>query len=64
MEICREIRDLMRSAEVLLASLHQRGGFSDAEYETINAVARNVETEVFIYRLEHYKPLSETAPRP
>ena len=64
MEICREIRDLVCSAEVLLASLHQREGFSDVEYETINAVARNVETEVFIYRLEHYKPSSETATRP
>ena len=61
MEICREIRDLMCSAEVLLASLHQREGFSDAEYETISAVARNIEMEVLVYRLEHYKPSSEPA---
>ena len=64
MEICREIRDLMCSGEVLLASLHQREGFSDVEYETISAVARNIETQVFIYRLEHYKPSSETASTP
>ncbi len=64
MEICREIRDLMCSAEVLLASLHQREGFSDVEYETISTVVRNIETQVFIYRLEHYKPSSETASRP
>ncbi len=54
----------MCSAEVLLASLHQRKGFTDVEYETINAVARNIEMEMFVYRLEHYKPSSETAPRP
>ena len=54
----------MCSAEVLLASLHQREGFSDVEYATINAVARNIETEVFLYRLEHYTPSSEPAPRP
>ncbi len=64
MEICREIRDLICAAEVLLASLHQREGFTDVEYETINAVARNIELEMFVYRLEHYKPSSETAPRP
>ena len=64
MEICREIRDFMCSAQVLLASLHQREGFSDVEYETISAVARNIEREVFVYRLEHYKPSSETATRP
>ena len=53
MEICREIRDFTCSAEVLLASLHQRGGFSDVEYETISTVARNLETQVFIFRLDH-----------
>jgi len=39
----------MCSAEVLLAALQQGKGFSDVEYETINAVARNVETQMFIY---------------
>ena len=61
MEISREIKDVMRSAEVLLASLHQREGFSDVEYETISAVVRNIEMEVFLYRIEHYKPSSEHA---
>lgn len=51
----------MRSAEVLLASLHQREGFSDVEYETISAVVRNIEMEVFLCRIEHYKPSSEPA---
>ena len=64
MEIGREIRDLMCSAEVLLASLHQKEGFNDVEYGLITAVVRNIEMEVFLYRLEHCKPSSETAPRP
>ena len=61
MEICREIRDFMCSAEVLRASLHQRQGFCDVEYETISAVVRNIEMEMYVYRLEHYKPASEPA---
>lgn len=54
----------MCSAEALLASLHHREGFRDVEYEIVSAVVRNIEMEVFLYRLEHYKPSSETAPRP
>lgn len=64
MEISREISDLICAAEVLIASLHQRQGFSDVEYRLISAVARNIEMPVFLYRLEHYNPSSETAPRP
>ena len=61
MEVCTPVRDLVCAAGILLESLHERG-FTDAEYEVISAVSRKIEMEVFLYRLEHYKPSSETAP--
>ena len=62
MEVCREVRDLICAAGILLDSLHERHGFSDAEYEVISTLSRKIEIDVFIYRLEHYKPSSETVP--
>ncbi len=62
MEVCREVRDLICAAGMLLDSLHERHGFSDTEYEVISALSRKIETEVFLHRLEHYKPFNETAP--
>ena len=62
MEVCREGRDLICAAGILLDSLHERHGFSDAEYEVISTVSRKVEIDVFLHRLEHYKPSAETAP--
>ena len=53
MEVCREVRDLICAAGILLDSLHERHGFSDAKYEVISTVSRKVETEVFPHRLEH-----------
>ena len=53
MEVSREVRDLICAAGILLDSLHERHGFSDAEYEVISTVSRKVETEVFPHRLEH-----------
>lgn len=61
MEVCTPVRDLVCAAGILLESLHERHGFSDAEYEVISAVSRKIEMEVFLYRLEHYKPSSEPA---
>ena len=61
MEVSREVRDLICAAGILLDSLHERHGFSDAEYEVISTVSRKIEIEVFLYRLERYKPSSETA---
>jgi hypothetical protein len=62
MEISTQVRDLVCAAGMLLESLHEGHGFSDEEYEVISAVSRKIEMEVFLYRLEHYKPSSETVP--
>lgn len=48
MEVCAQVRDLVCAAGMLLESLHEGHGFSDAEYEVISAVSRKIEIEVFL----------------
>lgn len=48
----REIRELVRTCELLIGCLHH-DGLTDEEYTAIATSFRELEKEIFLYRVEH-----------
>ena len=56
MDVRKEVREHMRICEILIGCIHHDGGFTDEEYQIITQSSRELEKEIFVYRLEHFKP--------
>ena len=50
----REIREFMRTCEVFISCLNKDSEFTGDEYRLITDCARELEKEIFLYRVQKY----------